>query len=64
MRVLENIHVYDEEHPDYIKVRRATGKMFKAVKRYRRTAKRDAVNDADRAVIAKTATAAPDRIDD
>lgn len=38
--------------------------MFKAVKRYRRNVKRDAVNDADRAVIAKTATAAPDRIDD
>ena len=64
LRVLENIHIYDEEHPDYIKVRRATGKMFKAVKRYRRTTKRDAVNEADRAVLAKTATAAPDRIDD
>ena len=51
LRVLENIHIYDEEHPDYIKVRRATGKMFKAVKRYRRTTKRDAVNEADRAVL-------------
>lgn len=64
IKVLENIHVYDEENPDYIRIRRATGKMFKAVKRYRRNVKRDAVNDADRAVIAKTATAAPDRIDD
>ncbi|MCQ9164655.1 SDR family oxidoreductase [Arthrobacter sp. STN4] len=64
IKVLENIHVYDEENPDYVKIRRATGKMFKAVKRYRRNVKRDAVNDADRAVLAKTATAAPDRIDD
>lgn len=64
IKVLENIHAYDEENPDYVNVRRATGKMFKAVKRHRRTEKRDAVNEADRAVIAKTATAAPDRIDD
>ncbi|ALE92107.1 short-chain dehydrogenase [Arthrobacter alpinus] len=64
LKVLESIHEYDEEHPDYVNVRRATGKMFKAVKRHRRIVKRDAINDADRAVIAKTATAAPDRIDD
>jgi NAD(P)-dependent dehydrogenase (short-subunit alcohol dehydrogenase family) len=64
IKVLESIHLYDEENPDYVRIRRATGKMFKAVKRYRRNVKRDAVNDADRAVIAKTATAAPDRIDD
>ncbi|WP_104092021.1 SDR family oxidoreductase [Arthrobacter sp. GMC3] len=64
IKVLESIHEYDEEHPDYVNVRRATGKMFKAVKRHRRNVKRDAINDADRAVIAKTATAAPDRIDD
>ncbi|ALE05967.1 short-chain dehydrogenase [Arthrobacter sp. ERGS1:01] len=64
IKVLENIHIYDEENEDYVKVRRATGKMFKAVKRHRRTSKRDAINEADRAVIAKTATAAPDRIDD
>ncbi|PYI66266.1 short-chain dehydrogenase [Arthrobacter livingstonensis] len=64
IKVLENIHIYDEDNSDYVKVRRATGKMFKAVKRYRRNVKRDAVNEADRAVIAKTATAAPDRVDD
>lgn len=64
IKVLENIHSYDEEDPNYILVRRATGKMFKAVKRYRRTSKRDAINEADKAVIAQTATAAPDRIDD
>ena len=64
LKVLNTIHVYDEEHPDYISVRRATGKMFKAVKRHRRVTKRDLISEADRAVIALTATAAPDRIDD
>ncbi|MCZ2402633.1 SDR family NAD(P)-dependent oxidoreductase [Paenarthrobacter sp. Z7-10] len=64
LKVLDAIHVYDEEHPDYVQVRRATGKMFKAVKRHRRTTKRDAVNEADRTVLSRTATAAPDRIDD
>jgi NAD(P)-dependent dehydrogenase (short-subunit alcohol dehydrogenase family) len=64
LKVLNAIHVYDEEHPDYVRVRQATGKMFKAVKRHRRTVKRDAINDADQAVLSLTATAAPDRIDD
>jgi NAD(P)-dependent dehydrogenase (short-subunit alcohol dehydrogenase family) len=64
LKVLNTIHAYDEEHPDYISVRRATGKMFKAVKRHRRVSKRDLISEADRAVIALTATAAPDRIDD
>jgi hypothetical protein len=26
LKVLNTIHAYDEEHPDYISVRRATGK--------------------------------------
>src|SRR6476620_3931832 len=64
LKVLNTIHVYDEEHPDYVSVRPATGKMFKAVKRHRRVTKRDLIAEADRAVLAQTATAAPDRIDD
>ena len=64
LKVLGTIHVYDEEHPDYVAVRRATGKMFKAHRRFTRTQKRDAIAAADKAVIAQTATAAPDRIDD
>ncbi|KHL00312.1 SDR family oxidoreductase [Sinomonas humi] len=64
LKVLGKIHEYDEEHPDFVAVRRATGKMFKAHRRYTRNQKRDAVAAADRAVIAQTATAAPDRIDD
>jgi NAD(P)-dependent dehydrogenase (short-subunit alcohol dehydrogenase family) len=64
LKVLGTIHEYDEEHPDFVAVRRATGKMFKAHRRFTRNQKRDAIADADRAVIAQTATAAPDRIDD
>src|SRR5512141_2663049 len=64
LKVLNSIHVYDEEHPDFVSVRHATGKMFKADKRHRRSTKRDLIAEADRAVIAQTATAAPDRIDD
>lgn len=45
-------------------VRRATAGVFKAVKQARRHARRDAVAEADRAVIAATATGAPGRIDD
>jgi NAD(P)-dependent dehydrogenase (short-subunit alcohol dehydrogenase family) len=64
LKVLGTIHEYDEEHPDFVAVRRATGKMFKAHRRFTRNQKRDEIADADRAVIAQTATAAPDRIDD
>ncbi|NUP74567.1 MAG: SDR family NAD(P)-dependent oxidoreductase, partial [Sinomonas sp.] len=64
LKVLGTIHEYDEEHPDFVAVRRATGKMFKAHRRFTRNQKRDAISAADRAVIAQTATAAPDRIDD
>ncbi|MFF1877635.1 SDR family NAD(P)-dependent oxidoreductase [Leifsonia sp. NPDC058230] len=64
LRVLETLHELDEEHPDFITVRRATAHMFKSVKQARRKAIRDAVAENDRAVVAATATGAPDRIDD
>lgn len=54
----------DEEHPDFVAVRQATARMFKAVKKNRRLEKRAVIAEADRAVIAATATGAPDRIDD
>ena len=54
----------DEGHPDFVAVRRATARMFKAVKKSGRLDKRAAIAEADRAVIAATATGAPDRIDD
>ncbi len=64
LEVLGEIDELPAEHPDAVAVRRATARMFKAVKKARRTAKRDAVAAADQAVIAATATGAPGRIDD
>jgi len=58
---LDNLPV---EHPDAIKVREATAKVFKALKQRRRVERRDAVLARDSAVIAATATGAPGRIDD
>ena len=64
LQVLADIEALPPEHPDAVAVRRATAGVFKAVKKARRTARRDAVSAADRAVIAATATGAPGRIDD
>ncbi|QAY71981.1 SDR family NAD(P)-dependent oxidoreductase [Agromyces protaetiae] len=64
LRVLKSMAGMDEEHPDFIAVRHATAKMFKAVKNERRRQIRAAVAAADEAVTAATATGAPDRIDD
>ena len=64
LRVLTQMADIDEEHPDFVTVRQATAKMFKAVKKERRLEKRAVIADADRSVIAATATGAPDRIDD
>ena len=62
--VLAELHTLEESHPDFIAVRRATARMFKSVKKSRRDSKRAQIADADRAVVAATATGAPDRIDD
>ena len=64
LRVLAQMADVDQEHPDFVTVRQATAKMFKAVKKERRLEKRAGIADADRSVIAATATGAPDRIDD
>ncbi|WP_150308640.1 SDR family oxidoreductase [Planctomonas psychrotolerans] len=64
LRVLESLAGIDEEHPDFIAVRRATARMFKSVKKHRRLEKRSVIALADKAVIAATATGAADRIDD
>ncbi|MBX3093239.1 MAG: SDR family NAD(P)-dependent oxidoreductase [Cryobacterium sp.] len=64
LRVLAALDQLDEQHPDYIAVRHATARMVKAVKKNRRLEKRAGIANADRAVVAATATGAPDRIDD
>jgi len=64
LRVLAQLDEVDQQHPDYKTVRRATANMFKSAKKVRRLEKRALIADADRSVVAATATGAPDRIDD
>ncbi|WP_167099922.1 SDR family oxidoreductase [Mycobacterium sp. DL592] len=64
LQVLQEVRSLPPEHPDAVRVRRATAGIFKSVKLARRHAKRDAVAAADRTVVAATATGAPGRIDD
>jgi NAD(P)-dependent dehydrogenase (short-subunit alcohol dehydrogenase family) len=64
LRVLAAVDALPPEHPDAVRVRRATAGIYKAVKLARRAAKRDAVAAADGAVTASTATGAPGRVDD
>jgi NAD(P)-dependent dehydrogenase (short-subunit alcohol dehydrogenase family) len=64
LEVLGALHELDDEHPDFVAVRRATARMFKAVKKEGRLAKREFIAQSDRNVVAATATGAPDRIDD
>jgi NAD(P)-dependent dehydrogenase (short-subunit alcohol dehydrogenase family) len=62
--VLARLHELDESHPDFVTVRHATAVMFKSVKKARRLELRAQIADADREVVAATATGAADRIDD
>jgi NAD(P)-dependent dehydrogenase (short-subunit alcohol dehydrogenase family) len=64
LEVLARLNDLDEEHPDFLAVRRATAQMFKSVKKARRLELRAQVAEADRSVVAATATGAADRIDD
>ncbi len=64
LRVLARLTEIDDAHPDFVAVRQATAKMFKAVRKHRRLELRAEEAAADRAVVAATATGAADRIDD
>ncbi|WP_328394893.1 SDR family NAD(P)-dependent oxidoreductase [Nocardia sp. NBC_00416] len=64
LRVLDQAGQLDPGHPDSSTVQRAVGRLFKELKRQRRTVARQAKTDADRAVVAATATGSPNRIDD
>jgi NAD(P)-dependent dehydrogenase (short-subunit alcohol dehydrogenase family) len=64
LKVLAQLAELDQDHSDFVTVRQATAKMFKSVKKERRLEKRAVIANADRDVIAATATGAPDRIDD
>ena len=52
------------DHPDVQLVRRATSRLYKHVKRQRKSDRRAEVTAADEAVTSSTATGAPGRIDD
>lgn len=52
------------DHPDSLALQRATAGLFKSVKERRRKERQAARKAHDDAVLAATATAAPDRIDD
>ncbi len=62
--VLRQVEALPSDHPDAVRVRRATASVFKAVKQERRRTAREAVQANDNAVTAATATGAAGRIDD
>ena len=62
--VLKEIDDLPLDHPDAVKVRRATAGIFKMVKQRRRKEAREAVLANDNAVTSATATGAIGRIDD
>jgi NAD(P)-dependent dehydrogenase (short-subunit alcohol dehydrogenase family) len=62
--VLEELDDLPVDHPDALRVREATSRLYKTVKQRKRSERRDAVAANDSAVIAATATGAPGRIDD
>ncbi|MFG2602730.1 SDR family NAD(P)-dependent oxidoreductase [Streptomyces sp. NPDC048514] len=62
--VLEELDRIDVDHPDAIKVRRATSHIYRTVKQRRRQERRAAKTAHDRAVTEATATGSAERIDD
>ncbi|SIM60922.1 SDR family NAD(P)-dependent oxidoreductase [Micromonospora cremea] len=64
LSVFEALEALPSDHPDVVRVQRATAKLYKVIKQRRREERRDAIVAADRAVTAATATGAPGRIDD
>ncbi|MEH1167714.1 SDR family NAD(P)-dependent oxidoreductase [Micromonospora sp. CPCC 205539] len=64
LSVFEALETLPPDHPDVVRVQRATAKLYKVIKQRRREERRDAIAAADRAVTAATATGAPGRIDD
>ena len=64
LEVLAKVERLPADDPDAVAVRLATARIFKAVKLQRRSERRAAASANDRAVMARTATAAPGRIDD
>ncbi|MFC6420583.1 SDR family NAD(P)-dependent oxidoreductase [Ornithinimicrobium tianjinense] len=68
LRVLAALHELPAGHPDIETVKRATGQMYKKIRKTRRAAARRAERaplvEHDRALLEQTATGHPSRIDD
>ncbi|WP_237689050.1 SDR family NAD(P)-dependent oxidoreductase [Cellulomonas fulva] len=64
LRVMDQVAVLPQTHPQHAAARRASSALFKAAKKHRRGEKRRLLAEADAAVIAATATGSPGRIDD
>ncbi|KUN02893.1 short-chain dehydrogenase [Streptomyces yokosukanensis] len=64
LSVLEELDEIEVDHPDAIKVRRATSHIYRTVKQRRRQERRAAKTAHDRAVTEATATGSVERIDD
>ena len=64
LRVMDQVGVLPETHPQHTAARRASSALFKAAKMHRRGEKRRRIAESDAAVVAATATGSPGRIDD
>ncbi|MEU2060650.1 SDR family NAD(P)-dependent oxidoreductase [Streptomyces sp. NPDC013455] len=64
LSVLEELDRLEVDHPDAIKVRRATSHIYRTVKQRRRQERRAAKTAHDRKVTETTATGSAERIDD
>ncbi|GAB3070505.1 SDR family NAD(P)-dependent oxidoreductase [Pedococcus soli] len=64
LKVLELLPELDAGHPDIETIKRATGRMYKRVRKSRRRAALQPQVEHDEAIIAATATGSPMRIDD
>ena len=64
LETLGKVDALPIDHPDAITLQRATAKLYMNFKKRRRRTRRQTISAADRAVLERTATAAPGRIDD
>jgi NAD(P)-dependent dehydrogenase (short-subunit alcohol dehydrogenase family) len=64
LRVLGSLKDLEPNHPDVQRVKRATGYMWKLLKKSRKAAVREEIQAHDRSVIEQTATGSAARIDD
>ena len=64
LRVISELDRLPVEHPDSVTVQQATAGLYKSVRKRRKLEKRRQVLEHDAEITARTATAAPGRIDD